>query len=61
MTFQGSEAYKNVIGATRQQLINARRYYVIAIDYWTQQNNPVEIQFFQEGLALIDKRIKSLT
>lgn len=59
--YQNSEAQKCTLYGTNglDQLTNRRRATVGAIEYWQAQGNAGEVQFFQEQLELIDKRIES--
>lgn len=46
---------------TREQLINAKGYYEIAVDFHKREGNTGQVEFFSEGLDLIEKRLIKLT
>lgn len=58
--FKGDYAEINIITATQDQLKNLKRHYEMAVDYHIKENNQSQIEFFSEGLKLVNKRIKKL-
>jgi len=61
--YEGSQCQKATAAATLEQLEHRKRYAEMAVYYWATQDTPNQdaIKFFQQELALIDKRIKEMT
>jgi hypothetical protein len=55
--YKGSEAYKCVMGATKEQLQHRKYYTQGAIDYHKLSGNTEQEKFFREEMALINKRL----
>lgn len=59
LKFKCSHAETNIKTATQEQLKNLKRHYEMAIYFHTKENNQSQIEFFTEGLTLVDKRIET--
>lgn len=55
--YEGSEAYKCTMGATREQLEIRKRYTEMAVEYHAREENTDQTKFFMDDLALINKRL----
>jgi hypothetical protein len=55
--FINSPCHTSKIGATKEQLTNARRNMIMAIEFHQKENNPGQVKFFQDGLNWIDKKL----
>lgn len=60
LKYKGSHAEASVKTADKDQLKNLKRAYEGAVEYHTKENNQSQIEFFTEGLNLVNKRLKSL-
>ena len=59
--YQNSAAYHSVMGCTtRAQLLNRKPYTVMAIEFHRMEGNAEQVVFFQNDLALIEKRLTML-
>lgn len=56
--YRGSQAETGVNTATMEQLEMLRHAYLGAIYYHQKEENPLQVQFFESGLKLVDKRLK---
>lgn len=45
---------------TCEQLMNAKGYYEIAVEFHKREGNANQVVFFSEGLALIEQRLTKL-
>jgi hypothetical protein len=59
MEYNGSEAYKCVMGATAEQLRRRKPYTKAAVLYWIGRD-PDEVKFFHAELVLIVKRLAEM-
>lgn len=57
--FIHSIAYHSVSSCTKSQLLNRRKYPVMAIAYWKGKDLK-ESKFFEDELILIDERLKQI-
>ena len=56
---KNSAAYHSVMGCTTcEQLLNRTKYTVMAIEFHEMEGNTDQVLFFQDDLALIEKRLK---
>ena len=60
MAYLNSAAYHSVMGCTRAQLLNRKKYTVGAIEFHRREGNTEQAEFFESELALIEKRLKTL-
>lgn len=51
----------NIQGTNDPEILKNIRYYVVmAVDHWTKEDDKTQTSFFQEGLDLIDKKLKKM-
>jgi hypothetical protein len=62
IAYNGSEAYKSVMGATAEQLRRRKPYTVAAIAFHEGegQANAEQVKFFQAELDLIEERLAEM-
>ncbi|WP_219495039.1 hypothetical protein [Proteus terrae] len=51
----------NIQGTNDPEILKNIRYYVVmAVEHWIKEGDKAQITFFQEGLDLIDKKLKKM-